>query len=91
MKRGDILIANGSFYRIKVTILKFTWNHKRSQIAKIMLRKNKKAGGIMLPNYKLYCKPIVIKTVWYWNKNRHIHQWNRNKSPEIRAHAYMIN
>ena len=86
VKSGYLKILESFFVSINKLLVKFTWKGKRPNNQHNI--EGEKFGGLMLPDFKTYCRHTVIKTVWYWQKNKQTNQWDGIESPEINPQKY---
>ena len=76
------------FTELEQIVAQFVWKHKKTLNSQRYIEKKNGTGGIILLDFRLYYKTTVIKTVWYWHKDRKIDQWKKIESPEINPRTY---
>ena len=85
--RMPIKLPTVFFTELEQIISQFVWKYKKKKNSnsQVIVRKKKGTGRLNLPDFRLYYKATVIKTVWYWHKDRHIDQWNQNRNPRDKS------
>ena len=83
-----IKIPTQFFKELERSICKFIWNIRKLRLVRTIFSNKRTSGGITIPDLKLYYGAIVIKTEWYWYRDRQVDQWNRIEDTELNPHSY---
>jgi hypothetical protein len=86
----SIEVQTQFFKDMKRAVLKFIRKGRKPRIVKTTLSNKRTAGGITIPDFKLYYRAIVMKTAWYWYRDSHVDQWNRIEDLEIKPHLLSL-
>jgi hypothetical protein len=84
----SIKIPTQFFIKLERIILKFIWNNNPPRKGKTFLHNKRTSWRMTIPDLKLYYRAIVIKTAWYWYRDRQVGQWNRIEDSEMKPHTY---
>ena len=76
------------FTELEQIISQFVWKYKKTSNSQRNLEKEEWNWKNQPAWLQALLKGTVIKTVWYWHKDRNIDQWNKIESPEVNPHTY---